>query len=127
MEQTWVTFASIGSTSIVSFIAFAVMRLFPPKQINGVYGYKTPQSMKNPDNWTFAQRYSANLGLVVSSVALLIQLFFFLFFGDNGTDGSLVLWFIGLWLLGIIWILYKTERELKKFEKANNGDLNLCS
>lgn len=29
----------------------------PPKDINGIYGYRTSMSMKNQDTWDFAQRY----------------------------------------------------------------------
>ncbi|PQP83537.1 hypothetical protein C0Q44_02175 [Paenibacillus sp. PCH8] len=33
----------------------------PPKMINGIYGYRTPRAMSNPELWDEAQRYSANL------------------------------------------------------------------
>ncbi|MGC5776847.1 SdpI family protein [Paenibacillus pabuli] len=33
----------------------------PPKRINGIYGYRTPRAMSNPELWEEAQRYSANL------------------------------------------------------------------
>lgn len=33
----------------------------PPKMINGIYGYRTPRAMSNPELWDEAQSYSANL------------------------------------------------------------------
>ena len=32
-----------------------------PKHPNGVYGYRTPRSMKNDETWAFAQEYSGRL------------------------------------------------------------------
>lgn len=32
---------------------------FPPKTINGWYGYRTARSMKSQERWEFAQIYSA--------------------------------------------------------------------
>lgn len=33
----------------------------PPKQINGIYGYRTPRAMSDPTLWEEAQRYSSAL------------------------------------------------------------------
>ena len=32
-----------------------------PKHPNGIYGYRTPRSMKNDETWAFAQEYSGRL------------------------------------------------------------------
>jgi len=111
--------ASIGSTSILSLVLFAFVRIYPPKHINPLYGYRTVLSMKNPGNWAFAQRYSAKLAFVASFVALLFQLLFLFLFGSSIHPGVVVLLLVGIWLPGIAWVFYKTERELKKFEKSN--------
>jgi uncharacterized membrane protein len=44
---------------------------FPPKKINGIYGYRTPKSMENEKNWVVANEYSSKL-LVVFGLLLLI-------------------------------------------------------
>ncbi len=36
-----------------------LMWRYPPKKINGWYGYRTPRSMKSREAWDFAQRYAA--------------------------------------------------------------------
>ncbi len=37
------------------FFGFILVE-FPPKRINGIYGYRTLLSMKNQDTWKIAQR-----------------------------------------------------------------------
>ena len=46
-------------TGPVFVVAGIVMRVFPPKKINHLYGYRTPASMKDEEHWNFAQQYSA--------------------------------------------------------------------
>ena len=45
---------------------------FPPKKINGVYGYRTARSMKSQENWDIAQRFSSRLMLKQGLVMLAI-------------------------------------------------------
>lgn len=47
---------------VFSLAAFISMK-FPPKKINGIYGYRTARSMKSQENWDMAQRYSSRLML----------------------------------------------------------------
>jgi uncharacterized membrane protein len=60
---------------IVGFV-FAVAALislkFPPKIINSIYGYRTSRSMKNQENWDFAQRFSSQLMLKQGLIMLLL-------------------------------------------------------
>ena len=46
----------------------------PPKEINGLYGYRTRGSMRTPERWTFAQRYSGRLMLRYGAGMLLLGL-----------------------------------------------------
>jgi uncharacterized membrane protein len=49
-------------------MAVAVLfRIFPPKRINPLYGYRTERSMSSQEIWDEANRYSANLLLVLSA------------------------------------------------------------
>ena len=43
----------------VFVLAGWILLKYPPKAINGLYGYRTPSSMKNQERWDFAQPYSA--------------------------------------------------------------------
>ena len=46
-----------------------IQKRFPPKRINGLYGYRMPSSMKNQQTWdeanSFSARYMIKLGLIV--------------------------------------------------------------
>lgn len=51
----------------------------PPKEINGVFGYRTTMSMKNRETWEFAHSYAGKLWnkcgcaiLVLSVIAMLL-------------------------------------------------------
>lgn len=53
----------------------------PPEKINGVYGYRTPMSMKNQETWTAAQRYCGRFfyksGMAALPVTFVLQLLTF--------------------------------------------------
>jgi len=44
---------------IYVFFGF-ILKKRPPGSINHLYGYRTPRSMKNENNWAFSQLYAAN-------------------------------------------------------------------
>ena len=50
-----------------------------PKQINGVFGYRTPRSMKNKETWRFAHQYSGKIWhrsrLALLPVSIVVMLF----------------------------------------------------
>ncbi|GAA4092173.1 SdpI family protein [Mucilaginibacter panaciglaebae] len=46
---------------IFIYAAGVIMQRFPPKSINGFYGYRTLSSMKNQHTWDVANRYAARL------------------------------------------------------------------
>ena len=47
--------------------------LRPPTEINGYYGYRTPRSMKNPDNWRFANRLGSRIMFASACVAAVLS------------------------------------------------------
>jgi len=61
---------------VFSLAAFITLK-FPPKKINSIYGYRTSRSMKNQENWDFAQRFSSQLmlkqGLIILATAFLLE------------------------------------------------------
>ena len=42
----------------IYILAALISHFFPPKKINHLYGYRTVNSMKNQEQWDFAQKYS---------------------------------------------------------------------
>ena len=95
---------------IITLLIMIIFRIFPPKNINALYGYRSAGSMKNKTNWDFAQKYSANLFIAFLSTLLLIQVILYLVFG-NKTFINLSIVISLLVTIGIV--IYKTEKKLK--------------
>lgn len=102
----------LSKNPIVIIVLFIMMitKLFPPKNINSLYGYRTSNSMKNKLNWDFAQKYSTNLFLKILSLLLLVQIILYAIFGSTSFTNFSV--FIGL-ILSLAIVLYQTEKKLK--------------
>lgn len=59
----------------------------PPKNINGLYGYRTSMSMKNQDTWNFAHQYCGKLWRIWGWIILIVSIFFTIisyFLGEAG-------------------------------------------
>ena len=108
-------------TQLIGFIFLIVgllFRMFLPKKINPLYGYRTSSSRKNLDTWKTANKYSASL-MIFEGIALLFIGFIASTFPDSGAIGSVVgfLLFIG----SIILLIGSTEKHLDKlFDKDGN-------
>lgn len=100
----------LALVGIIFVLAGIIMLLFPPKNINFLYGYRTNRSMKTQENWDFSQIYSAKL-LVGFGLFLLV-----LFFSTNHLYNFLpnkeYLDF-GIIIVSTILLLYLTEKALK--------------
>ncbi|MFD2940900.1 SdpI family protein [Flavobacterium notoginsengisoli] len=94
-----------------------ITKLFPPKNINSLYGYRTTRSMKNKSNWDFAQKYSTNLFLILLTLLLLIQITLYIIYSSTRFTELSVL--IGL-VLCVVIVLFKTERNLKLNQSKNH-------
>ena len=86
----------------------------PPKEINGIYGYRTAMSMKNKETWEYAHHCCGKLWYVSGLVMLLPTVIALVcVFGKGndcvGTIGGIVCMYPG-WLEQFV----STERELKK-------------
>lgn len=103
--------------TIGAVILFAglLMFIFPPKKINYLYGYRTARSMKNIENWNFAQKLSSKLLMIIGIVAIVTGMIGTIFSIDE-----VLLNTIGVIELIILMILLfvKTESDLRKFEKT---------
>lgn len=95
----------------IIFFTGTFMRKNPPKKINGMYGYRTPSSMKSKERWDFAQLYSAirmeKSGIfmaLVSVIGLVVKI--------DLIAGAL----ISVFIMGCIFVflMITTERAIKK-------------
>jgi len=60
-----------------------VFKLFPPKKINYLYGYRTKRSMKNQETWDEANKHSINLMIPIGIITTLLQGIFYFTLGPK--------------------------------------------
>ncbi len=111
-------------TGIVFVIAGWILKKFPPRKINLMYGYWTPLSMKNQESWEAGNRYSAKMMLRSGTLLMLISpAGSYLPFSEmSGIIAGLIL------LLGVcLTVYYLTENHLKKIQAETQGENGLKS
>lgn len=98
-------------TGLIFVMVGIIMLKFPPKKINGLYGYRTRSSMKDKERWDFAQSYSAKefvkLGFLLA-LSGLIGLFIH--------PSENIATFIGLSLMitAVILLIVRVEKAIKE-------------
>ncbi len=103
----------IAILSIIISVLILLIPVFfmyrPSKEINGLYGYRTPRSMENKKNWDMAQRYFPKV-LFKFSLLSVISLVLLSFFHDLSVSLALAL---GIWSIGAFITILLTEMHLK--------------
>ncbi|MBK8415590.1 MAG: SdpI family protein [Bacteroidetes bacterium] len=98
----------VGSIMIILGI---VLITHPPKKMNNLYGYRTASSLKNQEQWDFAQKYCGNelirLGILMT-ISSTIGLFFELNVGLALIIG------LGIMLFFMIIIILRVERAISR-------------
>ncbi len=103
-------FLMSGLTGFIVLLVSVITILYPPKEINSLYGYRTKSSMKNQQTWDEANRYSSKLMLAVSIIAIIISaLIVYIFKTEKAILISVV-----ITLLLIVSVIPLTEWHLKK-------------
>lgn len=115
MSETTQLFCALGYCLFMLLLAWVVKR-YPPKRINQLYGYRTNRSMKNQEIWDEANRYSASLMYRLCLYCLLIPGLGYAIFPDNNFLVTIV-----INTLLIVSIIYYTEKHLNlHFDKEGN-------
>ncbi|MEC1681868.1 SdpI family protein [Bacillus mojavensis] len=96
-------------------IAGLFIKLFPPKSINSVYGFRTRRSMSDQRLWNEANRYSAAL-MILSGLIVLVA-------GVLLRSSFIILQLIMLFAACIITFML-TEKRLKHMTKSQGGELS---
>ena len=93
-----------------------LLKKFPPKKINHLYGYRTQRSMKNQATWEVANTYSSLVFFKVSLYSFFIPVgLYFLYPQLN------VLITIVTNTLLLLCVIYSTEKQLKtRFDTQGN-------
>lgn len=96
---------------IIFLLAAVVVYIFPPKKINYLYGYRTAASMKSQERWDFSQRHSA-IKMAKAGLFMIVVSFIGKLLPYNEitqlVGGCIIT------ILGAVYIMRSTERELKK-------------
>ena len=109
MENSIINVALLGG--VIVGIAALVKLVFPPKKINGLYGYRTSGSRASQQRWDFAQRY-ASLRMLEAAAILIVAGAAMDYFKFDETVIKVV--GIGLMLASCAYFLIRTESQLNK-------------
>jgi len=96
---------------IIFLIMAAIMHYFPPKEINHLYGYRTPASMKTQERWDFAQRFSTRQmvrGALVTIILSVLGYFIPIAVGIKISIGFVLI------VLLAVYLFISTERAIKE-------------
>lgn len=119
----WTMFGCNLLIPILMVIFGGIMWKRCPKEINGVFGYRTGRSMKNMDTWRFAHdfcgRFWVKAGAIAVLPTVLIQLPYY-HDSSNVISGLAVLIEL-LQCAVMIWSIAATEKALKK-EFTDDGE-----
>ena len=94
-----------------------------PKNINGIYGYRTSMSMKNKETWEFAHQYCGRLWIKLGFIILIISIICSLiaFTCDDKGQGIIDLILVTIQTIALIVSIFPAQTELKKnFDKNGN-------
>jgi uncharacterized membrane protein len=86
-----------------------IMKIFPPRNINGFYGYRTPRSMRSLEAWREANAFCANAMIVLAVCISCFQLVTYILLDHERS----LLWSAGSLVVGLIVVIVITERHLK--------------
>lgn len=86
------------------FVIFAgfVFKLFRPKKINHIYGYRSRFSMKSQSTWDEAQKYSANIFIITGSILILLGVMQHIIFNESYTMNAIQ----GIELVSSVIVIY---------------------
>ena len=92
------------------------LRNHSPKNINGIYGYRTSMSMKNKETWEFAHQYCGRLWMRLGFIILIISIIFSLiaFTCDYKVLGIIDSIIVAIQTIVLFVSIFSVEKELKK-------------
>lgn len=101
---------------IVMLICGFLMYKKPPKEINGIIGYRTTMSRKNKDTWAFAHDYCGKLWIKLGLLLLILTIIIRIPFVHSSENaiGCMTLVVEGIQLVVILGSVVFVERVLKK-------------
>lgn len=113
----WFMFICDLLVPVTMIVSGKIMGKHPPKDINGLIGYRTTRSMKNLDTWNFAHHYCGRLWWKIGWIMLVPSFLIHLPFYNKSESIIGILGAVICTLQCIIMIIsiYPTERALKRY------------
>ncbi len=97
-----------------------------PKNINGIYGYRTSMSMKNKDTWEFAHQYCGRLwiklGLIMLTISIIVSVLVFTYVDE--AQGIIDLILVTIQTIALIVSIFPVEKALKNNFDGNGNRRN---
>ncbi|KRU24705.1 SdpI family protein [Clostridium botulinum] len=97
-----------------------------PKNINGIYGYRTSMSMKNKDTWEFAHQYCGRLwiklGFIMLIISIIVSGLAFTYFDE--AQGIIDLILVTIQTIVLIVSIFPVEKALKNNFDGNGNRRN---
>ncbi|CAL2089980.1 SdpI family protein [Tenacibaculum sp. 190524A02b] len=98
------------------FLFSIVFYFFPPKKINGFYGYRTNKTIKNESIWQFANNYFSKQFLIYAGLSFIAALIFVFISKEISWQPMAIM------LLALAVSVIKTEQEINKnFDEEGNS------
>jgi uncharacterized membrane protein len=106
---------------VIMLICGFMLKQYPPKDINGLYGYRTPSSMQNQQTWDLANSYSARLMIKAGLIAIVTGIIL-IFLIDMQHEYYMAIAMIVSLIVIVVVVLRSTEKKLKQtFDKDGNA------
>ena len=93
-----------------------ILKFFPPKKPNYLFGYQLGSAKKSIEHWKIANRCASNYMIAVYAPILGLALIF----AYQKYDGEPLL--LGLLVVGMIVMYFGIEKRLKKIDEATSGN-----
>ncbi|NFK77404.1 SdpI family protein [Clostridium botulinum] len=97
-----------------------------PKNINGIYGYRTSMSMKNKETWEFAHQYCGRLwiklGLIMLTISIIVSVLVFTYVDE--AQGIIDLILVTIQTIVLIVSIFPVEKALKNNFDGNGNRRN---
>lgn len=104
---------------VVIFAAGVALKVWPPENINNVYGYRTPFAMKNKEVWNEANYFCSNMLLCIGIMCVVISILCNIIYKNDIDIGSKISEIASITL--VVCSIPCTEIHLRKvFDKNGN-------
>ncbi|WP_040195492.1 SdpI family protein [Candidatus Soleaferrea massiliensis] len=75
MYETWVIFLMMYLLPLVMILLGFLLKLFPPKYDNAIFGFRSERSLSSKEMWRYAQQSFAKKSLLAGAIILVALMF----------------------------------------------------